>query len=231
MTDEQIIAYVDGELGPIESLRFERAMEADRGLAEQVERHRALRDRVAGRYAPVALEPLPDRLTSMLDRGANVISFQSVRPARKTIPLVSRYGAIAATLAVGLVAGQLLPHGGHQGGHQGAIVAQDGLARALDSRLASAGPGSGYAIGVSFRNKAGDFCRTFGGNAASGIGCHHDGAWQIRQLVTGDSHATAAGYRQAGSANPATMQAAQDMMAGDPLDAAEEKDARDGGWK
>jgi len=40
MTEEQIIAYVDGELGPIDALRFERAMEADAALAEQVERHR-----------------------------------------------------------------------------------------------------------------------------------------------------------------------------------------------
>ena len=61
-------------------------------------------------------------------------------------------------------------------------------------------------------------------------GCHRDGAWQIRQLSSSDSH-DHAGYQQAGSANPVTLQAAQDMMAGNPLDAAEEKAARDKGWK
>jgi hypothetical protein len=227
MTEEQIIAYVDGELGPIEALRFERAMEADPVLAAQVARHHALRERVGNHYAPVVREPVPNRLSALLDRGPNVISFPS-RP--KVNPSVfQRYGAIAATLAIGLIVGQLLPHGGATG-RQGAIVAQGGLTRALDTQLASAGPGAGYTIGVSFRDKSGDFCRTFDGGAASGIGCHHDGAWQIRQLVTGDSRATT-DYRQAGSPNPATMQAAQDMMDGAALDAAQEKIARDKGWK
>jgi hypothetical protein len=228
MTEEQIIAYVDGELGPIDALRFERAMETDKVLADQVARHRALRERVASHFAPVAQEPLPERLTAMLDRGPTVVSFPVVRPSARP-PLWRRYGAIAATLAAGLIAGQLLPRAGQDAPH-GAIVAQAGLANALDTKLASAGAGEGYAIGVSFRSKAGDYCRTFEGAGSSGIGCHHDGAWEIRQLSAGDSHA-ATGYRQAGSADPATLQAAQDMMAGDPLDAAQEKTARDKGWK
>jgi len=109
-------------------------------------------------------------------------------------------------------------------------VAQAGLKRALDTQLASATAGDGYTIGVSFRDRTGDYCRTFNAGRSSGIGCHHDGAWQIRQLVTGDSR-TVTDYRQAASASPATMEAAQEMMAGAPLDIAQEKDARDKGWK
>lgn len=227
MTDEQIIAYVDDELGPIEALRFKRAMEADPALAERVARHHALRQRVANHYAPVVEEPVPDRLRAMIDRAPNVISF----PVRSRVSpsVFQRYGAIAATLAVGLIVGQLIPHA-VDSGDKGAVVAQAGLTRALDTQLASAGPGDGYTIGVSFKDKSGDYCRTFDGGAASGIGCRHDGAWQIRQFVTGESR-TATDYRQAGSANPATMQAAQDMMAGAPLDTRQEKIARDKGWK
>jgi hypothetical protein len=227
MTDEQIIAYVDGELGPIEALRFERSVEADPALAERVARHHALRERVANHYAPVVQEAVPDRLRTIIDRGPNIISFPG--RSKVTPSIFQRYGAMAATLAIGLIVGQFLPHVGATG-HQGAIVAQAGLTRALDTQLASTGPANGYTIGVSFKDKAGDYCRTFDGGAASGIGCHHDGAWQIRQLVTGDSRA-ATDYRQAGSANPTTMQAAQDMMAGAPLNAAQEKIARDKGWK
>jgi hypothetical protein len=227
MTEEQIIAYVDGELGPIEALRFERAMDADPALAGQVARHHALRERIASHYGPVVQESVPDRLKAIVDRGANVITLP-VRP-KVTSSMFRRFGAMAATLAVGLVAGQLIPRPvGTE--PQGAIQAHAGLARALNTQLASAGPNDGYAIGVSFRDKAGDYCRTFDGGASSGIGCRHDGAWQIRQLVTGESRVPT-DYRQAGSANPATMQAAQDMMAGMPLDAAQEKIARDKGWK
>lgn len=231
-TEEQIIAYVDGELGPLEALRFERAMEADTGLAEQVAKHRALRDRVAGHFAPVLHEPLPHRLTSILDRGPNVIAFPVRKQAVRQLAY-RRYGAIAATLAVGIIAGQMLPRPGGpvitEG--NGAIVAQAALAHALDTQLASAEPAKGYAIGVSFRDRSGAYCRTFNGTGAAGIGCRQGDAWQIRHMVSGESQGTSTDYRQAGSASPAILQAAQDMMAGAPLDASQEKSARDRGWK
>ncbi len=231
-SEEQIIAYVDGELGPIEALRFERAIEADPGLAEQVARHRALRERIAQHFAPVTAEPVPARLTALLDRGPNVISFpkpQRPKPAKADF---RRYGAIAATLVVGVIAGQLIPRAGGPAivERHGAIIAEAGLARALDTQLASAGAGGPYAIGVSFRDSDGRYCRTFNG-AISGIGCHDGAAWQLRQLVTGDSDAGTTDYRQAGSTSPAILQAAQEMMAGAPLDAVQEKEARDKGWK
>jgi len=42
MIEEQVIAYVDGEMGPIEALRFERSIAADPALAAEVERARKL---------------------------------------------------------------------------------------------------------------------------------------------------------------------------------------------
>lgn len=138
MTEDQIIAYVDGELGPIEALRFERAMEADAALAAAVGRHRTLRDRIAGHFAPVAEEPIPARLAATLDPSSNVVAFPA-RP-RRWSDAGGRYAAIAATLVAGLVLGQLLPRGpaapiGERGG---AIMAQGGLAAALDRDLAAA---------------------------------------------------------------------------------------------
>jgi hypothetical protein len=231
-TEERIIAYVDGELGPIEALRFERAMEEDPGLAEQVAKHRALRERIAEHFAPVVHEPLPERLTGMLDRGPNVIVFPARKPAIR-MPAYRRWGAIAATLAVGVIAGQMIPRTGGPAitEHDGAIVAQAGLAHALDTQLASAGPGSGYVMGVSFRNKSGNYCRTFADEKATGIGCRQNDRWQLQLLIANESHGAATDYRQAGSANPAILQVVQDMAAGAPLDAAQEKDARDRGWK
>lgn len=231
-TEERIIAYVDGELGPIEALRFERAMADDPGLAEQVTKHRALRDRIAGHFAPIALEPIPDRLTDMLDQRPNVVVFPQRKPAPR-VPAYRRWGAIAATLAAGVIAGQLLPRAGGPAitESHGTIVAQAALAHALDTQLASAGPAGGYVMGVSFRDRSGSYCRTFADEKATGIGCHQNDRWQVPLLIATESHGTATVYRQAGSANPAILQVVQDMAAGAPLDAAQEKDARDRGWK
>jgi len=47
----------------------------------------------------------------------------------------------------------------------------------------------------------------------------------------GGSRASTSGYAQAGSADPSLMAAAQELMAGEPLDAAAEASARAAGWK
>jgi hypothetical protein len=231
MTEDQIIAYVDGELGPIEALRFERAMEADAALAAAVGRHRTLRDRIAGHFAPVAEEPVPARLAATLDPSSNVVAFPA-RP-RRWSDAGGRYAAIAATLVAGLVLGQLLPRGpaapiGERGG---AIMAQGGLAAALDRDLAAA-PGEGsYRIGVSFVSRDRRYCRTFSGDAGAGLGCHGPEGWTLVRFVAGTGGEGQGAYRQAGSASADMLEAAQAMMAGDPLDADGERRARDSGWR
>ena len=229
MTEEQIIAYVDGELGPIEALRFERAVEADPAMAAEVERHRRLRATVAGHFAPVAAEPLPERLTALLDN--NVVAFPAKR--KSWFGQGGRYAALAASLVAGLVAGQLLPHApsapiGEKGG---AVVAQGDLADALEGQLASAAQGGGYRIGVSFRSGDARYCRTFSGKAGAGIGCRGDDGWTLEHFVAGAPAATGGAYQQAGSASADILAAAQEMMAGDPLDAAAEKAAQARGWR
>ena len=237
MTQEQIIAYVDGELGPIEALRFERAMETDPAIAAEVERHRDLREAVAGHFALVADEPLPARLTALLanksGRGDNVIAFPG---RRRSVPRWfgqgGRYAALAATLVAGLMLGQVLPRAatGPIGEQGGAVVAQGSLARALDTQLASAAPNGAERIGVSFRTADNRYCRTFAGGGGAGIGCHDVRGWTIERFVAGTPARAGSGYQQAASPSAEIMAAAQDMMVGAPLDAAGERQARMRGW-
>lgn len=230
MTEDQIIAYVDGELGPIEALRFERAMETDAALADAVRRHRALRRRVAGHFAPVADEPVPSRLAATLDHASNVVAFPS-RPRRWWIS-GGRYAALAATLVVGLVVGQMLPQspGGPVKLRDGMIVAEGSLAEALDKDLAATPGDAVYRVGVSFVSRDRRYCRTFRGSAGSGLGCHGPEGWMLERFVAGGTEKPGA-YLQAGSASADILGAAQEMMAGDPLDADAERNARDAGWR
>ncbi|ATE66892.1 anti-sigma factor family protein [Rhizorhabdus dicambivorans] len=233
MTDkdeERIIAYVDGELAPLEALRFERAMDGDPALAEAVGRHRRLRETVAGHFSGVADEPLPDRLRRLLDRDEKVIPFPP-RP-RMMMGRAGGYAALAATLVAGLVLGQLVPRStAPVGERDGRLVAAGGLARALDSQLAStqiaAAP---YRIGVSFRTQDGRYCRSFEGAAGAGLGCRGAEGWTLERFVAG-MPARSGAYAQAGSPLSDVLAAAQDMMAGNPLDATAERQARDAGWQ
>ena len=128
---EMLMAYADGELDPLNAKRVERAIAGDPALAQQVERHRALRKRISDSFAPVADEPVPDRLAALLK--SNVIDL----PAPKTRPIVTRWReatALAACLVLGLIIGIGVSRGPVSAG-AGGLYASGSLAAALDDRF------------------------------------------------------------------------------------------------
>ena len=80
VTDEELMAYVDGELDAarLESLRQEIAASAD--LSRRVAEQRALRDRLHRAFDPALHEPVPARLTELTVR-ARVVEFAFVDPS------------------------------------------------------------------------------------------------------------------------------------------------------
>jgi len=234
----RVAAYVDDELDAIARARFEREMAADPALRSEVDAQRALRDRIVGHFAPVADEPVPDRLRALLTGGgeAEVIDLNAARARReqrRRLPSWGNFGAIAATLAVGIIAGQMVDLSGSPvASRDGQLVAHGGLERALDVQLASAQPQDAQVrIGVTFRDTGGALCRSFDSADLAGIACRAGDDWRLRQTFAVESAGGATQYRQAGSGDAAVMQAAQTMMAGAPLDAEAERRARDAGWR
>ena len=91
-------------------------------------------------------------------------------------------------------------------------------------------------IGVSFRARNGDYCRTFvlrGTSALAGLACRGQEAWRLEVLAQNPAQpAAAAGYRPAGSALPTSVARTLDaLIAGEPLDAGAEAAARERGWR
>lgn len=230
---EMLMAYVDGELDPIAAKRVERAAEADPALAEEIARHRRMRARLRSAFDPVAAMPPSETLVAMLRASGKVIDIAAA-PAKRDRSLprwLPAGGAVAAALALGLVIGRGLPQAGEPFAlRDGTLVARGEIAKALDTQLASARPaGENIRIVVTFRGADGDYCRAFEAGAQAAIACRREGGWQIQSLRAASGNATTE-YRQAGSASAALMAEAQDMMAGDPLDAADERAAIDAGW-
>jgi hypothetical protein len=224
---EMLMAYVDGELDPIAAKRVERAAEADATLAEEIARQRRMRARLRSAFDPVAATPPPEPLVEMLRASGKVTDIAAVR-AKRSQPLLRWLpagGAVAAALALGLVIGRGLPQAEPFAMHDGALVARGETAKALDTQLASAQPaGASLRIIVTFRRSDGEYCRAFETGAQAAIACRSEAGWQVQSLRTaGESAATE--YRQAGSASAALMAEAQDMMAGEPLDAGGERAA------
>lgn len=256
-SDETLMAYADGELTPPERAEVERAMRGDPELAARVVRHQALRADVFAAFAPVLEEPVPARLSAIAlpgkvadlaaaraDRGARADGTEGadVRAVAPAASLATRrawswaqWGGMAASLAIGVLAGSILLGGGTpQSGiasADGALVATGALAEALSTQLAADVPvGAKVRIGVSFIAKDGALCRSFSMGTAAGLACRGGAQWKL-PVVAEAERGTAGAYRQAGSAMPAAVLAAIDeRIAGAALDAEGERSARRGGW-
>jgi len=237
--DQQtIMAYVDGECDAVTAKRIEKAMASDAMLAEQIGRERALREKLAAHYAPVISEEIPDRLTAMLASAAapNVDHSFAGRKAQRAHNNqrrsfgVAQWGAMAATLALGVIVGQFGLDGGSETPftQQGqALIASGPLEQALDKQLASAqADDSDFRIGLTFRAKSGTICRSFSGEAVSGIGCRDGQHWKMVSTLPGGEQSD---YRQASSS--AINAAASELMANGPMDADAERKALESGWQ
>lgn len=225
MTDDEFFAWLDGELPPAEAARIAAMVEADPALKAKAEQHRQMAVSLRNAFAPVAT-PAPERIG-----GAEVVAFQPRRAAanenRRGLPA---WASLAATLAIGLVAGTMIPRGNGdpvqlQGGQ---MVAASALKGALDSQLASAGEGD-VRIGLTFRDASGKWCRSFDGAAGAGLACRDEEQWKVRALFP--QAAQGGDYRMAAGVDPRLAAVIDEAMTGDAADAAAERQARDSGWR
>jgi len=224
-----LAAFVDGELDDLTARRIEREAEGDPALAAEIARHRALKAKLAAHYAPIAEEPVPERLRALLVPAAETVdtSITARRAAKQARFTPIHWGAIAASLVLGLTLG-LRPWApaASIAEADGAVIAAGPLAEALDTQLASNQPSdAAVRIRLSFQDRDGRFCRSFESASLDGIGCRDNGRWNLERAIRGQAGTD---YRQASSSELAAAAAA--MMGSDPLDAATERQARDKGW-
>ena len=223
-----VAAFVDGELDDLTARRIEREATSDPALAAEIARQRRLKAQLQAHYAPVIDEAVPERLRALLAPSDKVDnSLAGRREAKRMRFAPVHWGAIAASLALGLTLGlrPWMPPAKVTESN-GTIIASGPLAEALDTQLASSqSTNAAVRIGLSFEDKAGRYCRSFESKSLNGIGCRNDGGWHLERTIQGQ---TGTDYRQASSGELAA--AAANMMTGDPLDAAAERQARDKGW-
>lgn len=245
-SDETLMAYIDGELEAEARAAVERAIAADPVLARRIERERRLRSVLRSAYDGVLEEHVPERLISAARNAhpprdsANVIALRRPNAARPERRALRGWTAIAASLLVGAVGGQLLMRQFQSGAlseRSGKLLAHGELAAALTTQLAADhAPGAAVQVGISFISKTGEYCRTFTLEAQStlaGLACRESGGWQIQALAASTAARGRQGpYRQAASnIPPAILAALGDEIAGEPLDAHAEAAARARGWR
>lgn len=242
--DDVLMAYADDELDARTRAAVEAAMASDPDIARRIAQHKALRTRFHTAFNKVLDEPVPAHLLRVVRSGPSAPDRNKVVPLRRhrarqwTWP---QWSAIAASLIVGIIAGRLVlvrsSITGPIGTKDGRVLASGELADALSGQLAADQTASRRVrIGVSFRAKSGNYCRTFAlvpPAALAGLACRADGGWQLQVLAHTESQAAgSASYRQAASPMPpAIVAAVSNLIAGEPLDDQAEAAARARHWQ
>ena len=228
--DERFFAWLDGELPKDEAALVEAEVARSPELARAARQHRAMQARLKATFDPIAEAPVPDRIRPKAD----LIDFAAAKGKRERRHWGSpaQWAAMAATLAIGVIGGRMMAPASHgpvevQGGR---IYAAAALDRALGSELASVPSSGPVRIGLTFRDQAGEICRTFADPQSSGLACRNDGRWQVRGLFAA-SEGQGGSYRMAAGMDPNLAALVGSTIAGEPFDAAREKAAKERGWK
>lgn len=227
--DEEFFAWLDGELDGEAAARVADRVAASPQLAAQAEQHRKLRAGLRGAFDPLLkadVSPPQFQTAEVIDFGAKV---DERRRGRLGVP---QWASMAATLALGLLAGSMI--GGRSGSpveaRGGQLIAAASLDRALDSQLASEGTGGAIRVGLTFRDKANAVCRSFDGEAGSGVACRKGDNWRMLGIFA-PTEGSAGDYRMAAGQDPRLASLIGETIAGEPFDAAQERSARDRNWR
>jgi anti-sigma factor RsiW len=225
VSDEMLMAFVDGEL---EAQAFEevaRAVAADPALAQRADAFRTSRDAAREAFGPVMAEPVPGRLVdAILQRNPGDHAASRRRGLmRSALPL-----AASVALAAGL--------GGYLLGRAAAPDASPLLGGpALADAVGTTPAGEQRTVRIAGRDVAvtaladyavdGGLCRTFeavpaASDAARGIGCRFGETWHIDIAVAlPDGN----GFTPASSASVASLDAYLDALSAEgPLGLDEE---------
>lgn len=239
---EQLMAFIDGELTPGDERKVIAEIAANPDFAAYVEEQRNLRLRLAEDFAPALTQPVPERFERMILHNAPTRSaamsnlfrqlFAPIRRRQLWIPA----GAAVAGIAIGIGISGLFGAGAALHDRDGALIAGGGLARLLSTGLAGdRNPDAPGRIGLTFIDNAGDYCRTFqtsgnGGNVLAGVACHERNTWRVVATAAVKSSVNGQ-FRPAAASLPDSLRGAvNDMISGQPLNAAAERTARDRNW-
>lgn len=237
--DEILMRRVDGELSPEAAAAIDAAVAGDPALADRLAALRSLRA-LAREAVPLAPDPR-DRDLARLIAAAPARQPAAARLfERLTAALQPRHapvwaGLAAACFVLGLSFGWLgagAPDRGFTVDRSG-VITDAGLTKVLDTRLTADGADAGgRAVGLTFRDADGRWCRTFQSDEAgvAGLACREADAWRLQALAP--FQPAAGDLRTAAADIPAPVLAAVDAaIAGDTLDAAAEAEARNAGWR
>jgi hypothetical protein len=243
ITDEELVAFLHGELDDDAAAAVEAALNADPRLAERAELLAVQDDQIRDAFAPILDDEVPDRLSAIVasaPQGAEVVDLAEVRSRRRRkVWGFQQVAAMAASLVLGLFIGHSLL-GGSASSPEGELLvaANEGLRFNRDVERVLSGTPSGKPVRVAslgevdialtFEANDGRLCRQFTLRGPSrsddALACREGQDWQIEALGR-RTESEGQMRTAAGDTAPAVISAVDALIAGEPLVGEDEKKA------
>ena len=239
--EEQLSAYLDGELEAAERDRLLAALEKDNELRRLAELLRQNDERLRAASRSLVRDEVPERFVRLFgkeaerDRPVPSVPASAGQASNYNRRLTWRLGsAMAASLAIGLLLGSEFARGGSDGLMSAPLEA--GLDHAVSGTEFKLASGEQLAPRLTFARKGGGYCRQFQlkskSATASGIACRSDGDWTLEALMPGSRPSASDGYIVAeGSSDPRLDDLIDSLREGDPLDPAAEAELIRRDWR
>ena len=230
--DDQLSGFLDGELDGDSRAAVEARTAREADAAALLSRLRGNDDLVRAAFDGPMQEGVPERFAAAIDAGlashAQAERTPRVMPGNDNQPRWWHLsGAVAASLAIGLVLGTQFMPSGH--GATGSVALSDALDATPSLQTVTLASGERLTPQLTFAQSGGGYCRQFRMTIAdrdqAGVACRTTGQWAVEALLpatsTGsarDAYVTAEGPEPSGVAEVIDAR-----RAGDPLNAAAEQ--------
>ena len=260
-SDEELMAYVDGQLSAEEAKAIKAAVELDSDLQAKVNEFETTRQLLSHAFDEIIDEPIPQRLLDLLEvkpsvepksETAEVVSLAKHRETKSFFMRPMQQVATAASVA--LIIGGVV---GHQFGSSqtstlehrlvqadaGFVVAGNPLHEALESTPSheihhvNTGVGDMIMPIMSFKAVDDRYCREFEINADSsismGVACRIAGQWHVEVLLAAGQRAEGSlEYQPASGYSEDALNAVIDRMwNGEAFDAEQESQLISNRWQ
>jgi hypothetical protein len=187
VTDEMLMAFVDGETDAATAAMVEKALAADPGLALRAQDFRRSKALLRDAFGDVRREPVPEALLAAVvraDQAGTIVAFPYRHKLRFALPLAASL-AVAFGVA-GYFVGQTTPDTDDLLGHA-AIADALGETVSGDSRTLKLASGDALLRTLATYRIEGGICRSFdlsGSDIAlTGVGCDRGAGWNVDLTV------------------------------------------------
>jgi negative regulator of sigma E activity len=244
-TDQELSAYLDGELAEDEACALEAALQADPGLREALARLQSVDAILSDTLGGLAEEPVPDHIAALI-KSDTAPEAPVEAPAKAPAQLVSmaawktRWSAwalptsLAASLLFGMLIGaQILAPAGYGVDQRllaGPVVPGTNLHAALET-TSSGESANGFVPALSFASENG-VCREVRAEAQRGLACRDDAGWTMLVVTPDGQPVGDAGYRTASAETSIVFDILADqLMTEAPMSAEVEAERIENRWR